>query len=50
MASSATAGTAAVALNTGNHGSQRRTHELDAPKIVEWAKEDEVDVALLVPL
>lgn len=30
--------------------SQRRTHELDAPKIVEWAKEDEVDVALLVPL
>ncbi len=30
--------------------SQRRTNELDAPTIVKWAQEDELDVVLLVPL
>ncbi len=30
--------------------SQRRTNEIDAPAIVEWARQDEVDVVLLVPL
>lgn len=30
--------------------SQRRTREVDAPDIVEWCREDAIDVALLVPL
>ncbi len=30
--------------------SQRRTRELDAPRILEGMREDEVDVAVLVPL
>ncbi len=30
--------------------SQRRTRDLDAPAILDWCREDGVDVALLVPL
>lgn len=30
--------------------SQRRTNEVDAPAIVEWARQDDIDVMLLVPL
>jgi hypothetical protein len=30
--------------------SQRRTHEADAPKLLELMQEDQVDVAMLVPL
>ena len=30
--------------------SQRQTQNRDAPKILEWMREDEVDVAVLVPL
>ena len=30
--------------------SQRQTREFDAPEIFNWCKEDEVDVAILVPL
>lgn len=30
--------------------SQRRTREVDAPEIVAWCREDEVDLILLVPL
>ena len=30
--------------------SQRRTQEIDAPQIVAWCQEDEVDAVILVPL
>jgi hypothetical protein len=30
--------------------SQRRTERTDAPKILDWMREDEVDLALLIPL
>jgi D-proline reductase (dithiol) PrdB len=30
--------------------SQRRTREVDAPEVVRWCEEDEVDVIVLVPL
>ncbi len=30
--------------------SHRQTQKRDAPRVIEWMKEDEVDVALLVPL
>jgi D-proline reductase (dithiol) PrdB len=30
--------------------SQRQTQRRDAPRVIEWLQEDEVDVALLVPL
>ena len=30
--------------------SQRRTNEVDAPQLLEYLREDRVDVALLVPL
>ncbi len=30
--------------------SQRRTIEIDAPAIVEWSRQDDIDVVLLIPL
>ncbi|MCP3856788.1 MAG: hypothetical protein GY745_15645 [Actinomycetia bacterium] len=30
--------------------SQRRTNEADGPAIVQWAREDDIDVVLLIPL
>ena len=30
--------------------SQRRTREVDAPEIVAWCQDDDLDVAILVPL
>jgi len=30
--------------------SQRRTREVDAPEVVAWCQDDELDVVILVPL